>query len=793
MALLESPMRTCLALAVLLLAEFAVAAPPAAGLYYDRTREGHGLDLQIVGDRVVGTMFTFADDGQPIWYLIDGSWNGDSGALELIEYRYQFGASPPATAAARFPGARMTRTGDATQCGNGIPRPGAGALFDFRFAIDGEALRWCVEALVPPSDVAESALSGSWYAGDGDDGWGLISYLFGATGAVQSFHTLYVYDASGRPRWAYATTPVADTDLEPEFRFARGYCRSCPGTALQPTAAGSARVTLVTPRNDVESNRIRLDLVYPFGVGGAFARGDRPLQILTASSRPPAVASVREGLVAGDLLADGQIRFLGVPYVAPPLGELRWRAPQPAWPRVRPLQARAFGAACPQNAVSDGIYSSSVRTRDEDCLQLNVWTPELRQGAARPVMVWIHGGGLVQGSAVEMRPEGAPVYDGARLADDGVVLVSINYRLGPLGYMAMREFAGEHADHPSAGNYGLLDQIAALQWVRDNIAAVGGDPSRVTIFGESAGGLSTCALMASPLARGLFHRAIMQSGGCQRSIPALETAPVGLDPGYTQGARVLGAAGCSGQADRKACMRSLSWEALIAASQPTVGFGRSGEKYGLLQDGHALVEGPGAAIAAGRAAPVPLIAGINNDELTALLPVSARPATVAAYETLILQTFPAIGAQVLQQYPASAYQEPWYAYTDLLDDLQFACPNAAFTRNFASAGNPTWRYVYTHVFAGPTAVYGAFHGADIAFVFGPIPTATAAEADLSAQMQRQWTRFATSGDPNGGGDPVWPRRLPADDVAIEFDDVARGLIQDYRKPYCDFWSRYVVF
>jgi para-nitrobenzyl esterase len=786
-------MRACLAPALLLLAEFAVAAPPAAGLYYDRTREGHGLDLQVVGDRVVGTLFTFGVDGQPYWYFIDGTWNGDSGALELVEYRYQFGASPPATAVARFPGAQMTRSDDAAVCGSGSPRPGATTLYDLSFAIDGEALRWCVEALVPPSSAPESALSGSWYAGGGDDGWGLISYLFGASGAVQSFHTLYVYDGSGRPRWAYATTPVPDTALEPAFQFARGYCRSCPAQPLQPQGAGSVGVTLVTPRNDVDSNRIRLDLRYPFGDGGTFVRAERPLRILTASGAPPRVAATREGLVLGSALPDGQTRFLGVPYVAAPVGALRWLAPQPAAARTQPLQATSSGPSCPQNAVSDGAFTSDLGVRGEDCLQLNVWTPELRAGANRPVMLWIHGGGLVQGSAVERRSDGELLYDGARLADDGVVLVSINYRLGPLGFMAMRDFAGEHPGHPSAGNYGLLDQIAALQWVRDNIAVFGGDPARVTIFGESAGGLSTCALMASPLARGLFQRAIMQSGGCRRTLPELDSAPVGQSSAFAQGDRVIGAAGCAGQTDRKACMRGVGWEALIEAAAPTVGFGRSGEQFGHVRDQFSLLEAPGIAVQDGRAARVPLIIGINADELTTLIPASARPQTTAAYEDLIRQTFPTISAQVLQQYPAAAYPAPWYAYSDLLDDLQFACPTAAISRNHAAAGNPVWRYVYTHVFAGPLALYGAFHGADIAFVFGPVSTATAAEADLAAQMQRQWTQFAAIGDPNGSGLPNWPRRLAGDDIAIEFDDIARGLIPNYRKPYCDFWSRYVTF
>lgn len=786
-------MRLGVAALCLLWMGLAAAAPPSSGLYFDRSRDGHGLDLQIVGDRVVGTFYSFAADGQPIWYLVDGLWAGDSGNLDIVEYHYDASTRPAASVVARFPGATLTRVADSAACGDGSPRADASSLHDFQFEIDGQALRWCMEPIVPASVAPESALSGSWYGGDDDSGWGLIGYFFGDPGSVRAFHTLYVYDGAGNPRWAYASSSVTSTAFSPTFRFARGYCRSCASSALTTTDAGEVSLQLVTPRNDVTSNRITLNLRYPYAVGGDFARVDIALQLLTSAPFPATVAATREGLVDGQSLPSAGVRFLGIPYVSPALGDLRWRAPQPGQARTQPLIARSIGPGCPQKALSDGLYNASLANRSEDCLQLNIWTPELHATTARPVMVWIHGGGLVQGSAVEQRPDGNLVYDGAVLADDDVVLVSINYRLGPLGFLAMSDFAGEAPDHPTAGNYGLLDQIAALQWVRDNIAAFGGDPTRITIFGESAGGLSTCALLTSPLAQGLFHRAIMQSGGCRRSQPELETAPAGQSSAYAQGDRVMGLAGCAGVSDRKACMRTLSWESLIDATQPTVGFGRVGETFGHVIDRYSLIEAPGIALQNGRAAPVPLIAGINADELTALLPVTSRPATAAAYEDLIRQTFPTISTLVLQQYPASAYAEPWYAYVDLLDDLQFACPAAAYTRNHAANGNPTWRYVYTHVFAGPTAVYGAFHGADIGFVFGPTPGATAAEADLSAQMQRQWTRFAANGDPNGNNDPAWPQRSVSDDIAIEFDDLRRGLISDYRKPFCDFWSRFVVF
>lgn len=778
---------------LLTLASVVSAAPPQPGLYYDRTRPGHGLDLQVVGDRLVGTFYTFEADGQPIWYLVDGSWADQSAAITLGEYRFDAAAMPPASLHATFPGAVLTRVGSDGECGDGSARPGIGERIDFRFTMAGESWRWCIEPIVPASELPQRGLSGSWYGGDGDSGWGLISYLFGATGSETAFHTLYLYDAEGRPRWAYASTPAAETAFTPEFVFARGYCRTCATQALATVTAGSSSLRLVTPRDDVDHNRIAFDLSYPFGAGGRFTRGDMPLRVLTVVPPPVGVVATREGLIAGAALRPDLSRYFAIPYAAPPIADLRWRAPQPASPRTWPHTQTTRGPSCAQNASGDGFFPSDLGERSEDCLQLNVYTPEPRPGAGRPVMVWFHGGGLTQGSAVELRPNGSPQYDGGLLTDDGVVVVTANYRLGPFGYLAMRPFAGEAPDHPGAGNYGLLDQIAALRWVRDNIDAFGGDPTRVTIFGESAGGLSTCALMASPLARGLFHRAVMQSGGCPRNLPGLETPTANNEAGYTQGDRILALAGCASVADRRACVRAIPWQQLIDLVQPTVGFGRVGEDFGLLVDGHTLLEPTGLAVAAGRAAPVPLIVGINADEFTTLLPASGRPQTIAEYEALIRQTFPGLAQQVLALYPANAYAQPWLAWADILDDLQFACPARAYSGAHAAVGNSVWRYVYTHVFANATAPLGAFHGADIAFVFGPSDSFTAAESDLSAQVQRQWARFAATGDPNGGIDPIWPRRTATDDIAIELDDVRRGLIADYRKTTCDFWGRFVAF
>jgi para-nitrobenzyl esterase len=769
-------------------------ASPAPGLYYDRSRDGHGLDLQRVGDRLSGAFFSYAADGQPVWYLIDGNWSGEAGTLTLLAYDHDPQRTPAVRERARFDGSRLRRVSSALACGDGRERPGATALYDFELRVEGEAHRWCLEPLLLAGGAAESALSGLWYAGPADGGWGLSTHFYGEAGAGRGvFQTVYSYDASGQPRWVYRQQLLVNgsTAYASSYQAARGYCRGCTRQPLSLAAAGSGLTTLITPREDSTANRVSLTLDYPLGVGGRWLREDRRLLPLLTAPRAAAVAATREGLVQGELFANGSRRFLGIPYIAAPIGALRWRAPQFAPPRPHVRTANALGPSCPQRAVGEGFFPSDLGTIDEDCLQLNVWTPP-PGGTSRPVMVWIHGGGLVQGSAAERRPDGSPFYDGSRLSDDGVVMVSINYRLGPLGYAAFREFAGEAPDHPTAGNYGLLDQIAALAWVRDNIAEFGGDPARVTIFGESAGGVSVCALLASPRARGLFHRAIIQSGNCRRSLPGLDSASGTQTPAFLQGDRIVSLLACNSASDRRACLRALPWSQLIERLQPTVGFGRSGESFGLVVDNHSLDSPPGLAMERGEVAPVPMIVGINADEYTTLLAPESRPPTVEAYEALVRSSFPTIAPLVLAQYPASAYPAPWYAWADLLDDLSFACPARLAAERHTRNGNPAWRYIYTHVFANATAPLGAFHGGELGFVFGPGAGFTAAETALSVTMQRYWTRFAATGDPSGGVDPGWPARSAALDIGLELSAPRVGLLDDYRRSQCEFWARYIA-
>lgn len=768
---------------------------PASGLYFDRHRSGHGMDLQLRGGQVSGAFFTYAADGQPVWYLLEGEWSGDVGTLRLLAFEHDPSRVPAVRERARFDGSRLRRVGSAPACGDGRERPAAAALYDLELQVEGETHRWCLEPVLLAGGLPEGALSGLWWAGPDDGGWGLSTHFYPEPGGGRGvFQTVYSYDAAGHPRWVWAQQPLIDgsTAYASGYHAARGYCRGCAAQTLQIAPAGTGETRLVTPRVDGVGNRVGLALRYPYGAGGDWTRSERAIEPLLTAPAPADVIATREGLVQGEVGGDGRRQFLGIPYVAPPVGALRWRAPQPARSRARVLRAETLGPSCPQRAVGEGFFPSDLGSIDEDCLRLNVWTPAA-DGTPKPVMVWIHGGGLTQGSASERRPDGGPFYDGARLSDDGVVMVSLNYRLGPLGFAAFREFAGEAPDHPTAGNYGLLDQIAALTWVRDNIAAFGGDPTRVTLFGESAGGVSVCALMASPLARGLFHRAIIQSGNCRRTLASLETGSGNQEAGFVQGDRIAGSLGCVVATDRRACLRAQPWARLIEVLQPTVGFGRSGENFGLLIDRHGLTQTPGLAIETGTAAAVPLIIGVTADEYTTLLTPESRPPTVAAYEALVRSSFPAIAPLVLAQYPANAYPAPWYAWADLLDDLNFACPARVTAERHYRNGRRAWRYAYTHVFANATAPLGAFHGAELAFVFGPASGFTAAEVALGNTIQRYWTRFAATGDPSGGADPEWPSRSNTLDIGLELSAQRIGRLDDYRRGPCEFWARFVTF
>jgi len=464
------------------------------------------------------------------------------------------------------------------------------------------------------------------------------------------------------------------------------------------------------------------------------------------------------GPVRGDETANG-LAFRGIPYAAPPVGPLRWKPPADAaaWTTVR--DATAFGKACPQ---LDNTIGGKLAW-DEDCLTLNVWTPKLAGKAA--VMVWIHGGGLVQGGSA------LPIYDGATLAHDGgVVVVSINYRLGPLGYLAHPALTAEDTAHHASGNFGLLDQIAALRWVQRNIAAFGGDPSNVTIFGESAGGESVCALLASPLAAGLFAKGVIESAQCVgygKALRALHDAKARVESGEAQGLRIASALGCIAP-DAAACLRGKGADELIHASPAALGFLGDGEHYGLTVDGYALTDAPAALLDAGKLANVPMIVGTTADEatlFTSKLPMRGP----LAYDVVVHKIFGTDAPKVLAQYPARRGTVK-QAFDALVTDVVFACPTRRAAKALRARQPHVYRYEFAHVTAKAQAKgMGASHGSEIPFVFGTVESPTDDERKLAKTMLGYWTRFARTGDPNGGGAPAWTAYDAASDSYLELD------------------------
>ena len=463
--------------------------------------------------------------------------------------------------------------------------------------------------------------------------------------------------------------------------------------------------------------------------------------------------------------------FRGIPYAEAPQGNLRWTKPQAPAPWPGTLQTTEFGPDCAQ------LNNRGRVTGAEDCLTLNIWTA--RAATPRPVMVWIHGGGYVQGASSRA------IYEGTQLAELGdVVLVSINYRLGVLGFLATEALAAERDDH-AAGNYGTLDQIHALKWVRDNIAAFGGDPDNVTIFGESAGGVSVCTMLGAPQADGLYHRAIIQSGGGCYSLARLNgpgTGPSALDIGIELSTEV----GCIDAVDPAACLRSLSFEQLTQAMSQLSGSGLGLPDIGPNVDGVVLPQQPYARVLAQDSPSVPILIGSNADEAATFVgavPVPDR----ASFERLVRAAVGAANASgVIALYPPSEYPDPKQAYLDAFSDLSFNCPAQSFARTAASHA-PSYVYYFPHVLTGRLGAEGATHGSEIPFVFGTIDVSpayqpTADDRAVSSAMLSAWASFAHTGVPIST--PAWPMYVPSDPQFIQFQ-AAPSIETDYRLGRCE--------
>lgn len=492
------------------------------------------------------------------------------------------------------------------------------------------------------------------------------------------------------------------------------------------------------------------------------------------------------GLVQGHLMQESPAcEWKGIPFAEPPVGELRWRAPRPApaWEGV--LVADKFGPICMQKGLTSAEKFTAKSGMSEDCLYLNVWRP-VTEGKL-PVMVWVHGGGYTIGSAE------TPMYWGDRLAvSGGLVVVSLNYRLNVFGFFASPSLRAED-ENGAAGTYATMDQAAAIRWVHDNIEAFGGDPENVTIFGESAGGWSICTLFATPLTRGLFHRAIIQSGGCTRSRP--------LEEAYEDGARFAEAVGC--KPDDLACLRGLSAKELVKESG-----GMAGEGFRSMpaNDGYVLTDTPYRMILEGDYNRIPLMAGSNRDEFGKALKLRRELRRIPAedYETALVEKFkmtPEEARELAGLYPLSQFNDrPIEAYGRMFGaDLSLGCPT--YDGMLAASHHQDelyyYRFEYDKVALGK--YMGSFHALEIPFVFESFDRLPMnlffnrrniePARQLGRIIQDYWVNFAKTGDPNGPGLPAWPRFDNRDQKMQVLDETVRTEPVDCAER-CDFWREW---
>jgi len=466
-----------------------------------------------------------------------------------------------------------------------------------------------------------------------------------------------------------------------------------------------------------------------------------------AIAQQPAPVEVEEGLVQGTL-EDGLTVYKGIPFAAPPVGDLRWRAPQPAakWAGVKQADKFAPGPMQGGNPPSG---------KSEDCLYLNVWTPAKSAKDRIPVLVWIYGGGFNAGSTSETN------YSGEKLAKKGVVLVSIAYRVGQLGFMAHPELSKESPNHVS-GNYGLLDMIAGLKWIQKNIAAFGGDPNKVTIFGESAGGIAVSMLCASPLAKGLFQGAISESGG-SFGPPRLTTFPgenlKRLPDAEKAGATYVTNAGSSSiaemrkvSADKLPAIRGLAWPII--------------DGWVIPDDQYKLYE-------AKKYNDVPILVGYNSDEGASFSP----PKTPEDYINGVKNRYGKFADDLIKAYPVGSTNVPKTA-RDLTRDAAFGWHTWTWARLHSKMGNTkAWYYYFDQHPDFPAdssrSGYGSPHGQEVSFVFQHLnprsQNATPTDQQISEAMATYWTNFAKYGHPNGNGVPAWPAFGEANPVVMYFN------------------------
>jgi len=494
---------------------------------------------------------------------------------------------------------------------------------------------------------------------------------------------------------------------------------------------------------------------------------------------------IESGLISGTALGeDKAVRvYKGIPYAAPPVGDLRWKPPQPVAPWKGVRDCTEFGTACPQGNMLQ-IYGLTLPEMSEDCLFLNVWTGATSPAERLPVMVWIHGGGNSAGWSHQ------PSYEGEAFARRGIVLVTINYRLGLFGFFA-HPLLSKESEHKVSGNYGILDQIASLRWVQKNIAAFGGDPDCVTIFGESAGGMDVIVLCVSPLSRGLFHRAIIQSGSAIWSMNHLRRASPTGESSEANGESLANELVGEDVDDVLAALRAIPAEKLVEKIE-------SGLRFGPTVDGWVMTDYPANVYKKGLQHDVPLLAGTNADE-GSLFALRISPGSDEGRLDALRQRWGKYADEIMAMYPTDTAEQKRDVMNRFLTDTMFLAPTRATVRAMSTVSSNAYLYQFTREQqTGRLKAFGAFHGSEIPYVFnssGPtgLKEEEVPEIDrkLATAMITYWAQFAKTGDPNGNGLPEWPVYDAVSDQHLELGETIK-IGSGLRKEACDVLDRIVA-